>query len=90
MGPQRLTLFVAGPAALRGPLCGRVERACEELGAERVRLEIVDVRSHPERARDEGVRLTPTLQAGEAREGRRVFGDLADAREALWILGVGA
>lgn len=90
MGPQRLTLFVAGPEAQRGPLCGRVQRACEDLGPERVRLEIVDVRAQPERARDEGVRLTPTLQAGEAGEERRVFGDLTDVSEALWMLGVGA
>jgi hypothetical protein len=90
MGPQRLTLFVAGPEARRGALCGRVERACEELGPERVRLEIVDVRALPARAGAEGVRLTPTLQAGEPEEGRRVFGDLTDVREALWMLGVGA
>lgn len=90
MGPHRLTLFVAGPEAQRGPLSGRVTRACEELGPERVRLEIVDVLAEPARARAEGVRLTPTLQAGAAGDGQRVFGDLTDVREALWMLGVGA
>jgi hypothetical protein len=90
MGFQRLTLFVADAAARRGPLCARVERACEELGPESVRLEIVDVGAHPERARGEGVHLTPTLQAGAPGEDRRVFGDLTDVREALWMLGVGA
>lgn len=89
MGCQRLTLYVAGPQARRGPLCGRVERACEELGTENVRLEIVDVHDQPERARNEGVHLIPTLQAGAPGEDRRVFGDLTDVREALWMLGVG-
>jgi len=90
MGPQRLTLFVAGADALRGPLCGRVVGACQELGGERVELELVDVLAAPERAQAAGVRLTPTLLAGEGAGARRVFGDLTDVREALWAVGVEA
>ena len=90
MGPHRLTLFVAGADALRGPLCGRVQRACSELGEGRVELELVDVLAEPERALEAGVRLTPTLLAGEGGAARRVFGDLTDVREALWAVGVGA
>lgn len=90
MTPQRLTLFVSGPDARGGVLCHRLTRACEELGPAHVQLEIVDVRNDPERARAEGVLLAPTLQAGQARDGRRVFGDLLDVREAMWLLGVRA
>lgn len=89
MAPQRLTLFVSGPDARGGMLCSRLTRVCDELTAARVQLEIVDVQKDPARARDEGVLLAPTLQAGAARDGRRVFGDLLDVREALWMLGVG-
>ncbi|HVS17025.1 MAG TPA: circadian clock KaiB family protein [Planctomycetota bacterium] len=90
MGPHRLTLFVAGAEALRGPLIGRVQRACRELGEGRVELELVDALAEPERARAAGVRLTPTLLAGEGPLARRVFGDLTDVREALWAVGAGA
>ena len=90
MVQERLTLFVSGPDARGGMLRSRLTRVCEELGAARVLLEIVDVHKDPGRARDEGVWLAPTLQAGTARDGRRVFGDLLDVREALWMLGVGA
>ena len=90
MQPKQLTLYVSTPNARSEPLLGRVRRVCEELGPEQVSLEVVDVVADPERARTDGVRVTPTLLAGTPHEGARAFGDLADVREALWGLGVGA
>jgi hypothetical protein len=89
MGPTHLTLYVAGTQARTQQVLGRVRRTCEELGSERVLLEIVDVLADPLRAGVDGVHVTPTLLAGTVREGVRVFGDLTDVREALWTMGVG-
>lgn len=90
MGPHRLTLFVAGSEAVRGPLSGRVQQACRELGGVQIELELVDALAEPDRARAAGVHMTPTLMAGDGPTARRVFGDLTDVREALWALGVEA
>lgn len=88
MPPSRWTLYVAGPTHEVAATRASLERLRNEGDLPSGPLDVVDVLSDPERARRDGVLVTPCLIAGDALHGARVFGDLDDPRKLRWSLGL--
>lgn len=88
MHPVRLTLFVNGLSPRTESAVGGVGRYCAEHLEGKAEVELVNVEQDPARAAAMGVRLTPTLVHQDGPATRMVFGDLSDAHEIAWAIGL--
>jgi len=88
MEPCKLTLYLAGDVSPFAQAVESLRRAARERFGPQAEVEVVDVLSDRERAQADGVLVAPTLILGDPRQGPRAFGDLSDARAALWSLGL--
>jgi len=83
MEAPRLTLYLAGEAALASAAVEGLRKAARERLGPAAELEVVDVLADHERARADGVLLVPTLLLGDPGRGPRAFGDLTRKAEGL-------
>jgi hypothetical protein len=76
----RLTLFVSGTSVFAPLTIDSIVRICEVLG-DRVKLDVVDVLTHPELSDRYGIVATPTLIRDDQTMEARVVGDIASTSE---------
>ena len=82
----RLELYVAGGSQRGLKAMADLRKLVDERRVQGWTLEVVDVRTEPERAEAALVRMTPTVVCGE----RRAVGSFGDARAILEALGIPA
>jgi circadian clock protein KaiB len=78
-----LRLYVAGVTPRSGEVLARIKAVCEEHLRGRYELEVIDIRQHPDRARDGQIIVTPTLIKVLPPPLRRLVGDLLETEEVL-------
>lgn len=83
-----LQLFVAGSKEEHESTVRHIEKLCANQLNEEFRLEVIDVRSCPQRAEAARVFATPTLCRVSPKPGQRIFGDLTSCNELLLNLGL--
>lgn len=81
-----LVLYVAGSGARSSKTVANLRRICELYLPGRHALEVVDVRSCPDRAESANILITPTLVRQQPLPQRRVVGDLSDTEAVLYGL----
>ena len=81
-----MLLFVAGENDSTAELMLAIGRILDAKFNEDYDLEVIDVLSHPERAAEEQILITPTLILKLPATERRLFGDLTDAERVHLIL----
>lgn len=81
-----LVLYVAGGGARSLKTAANLRRLCQRYLEGRHRLEVVDVRSQPERAESANILITPTLVRQSPPPHRRVVGDLSNTEAVLYGL----
>jgi circadian clock protein KaiB len=79
-------LYVAGSGARSSKTIANLRKICERYLSGRHRLEVVDVRSYPDRAENANILITPTLIRQAPPPVRRVVGDLSDTKAVLYGL----
>lgn len=84
--PHRMLLFIAGENDSTADLMQAIGRILDEKFKDNYDLEVIDVLSHPERATEEQILITPTLILKLPKTERRLFGDLTDAERLHLIL----
>ena len=84
--PYSLVLYVSGTGARSTKTVANLRRICEQHLEGQHRLEVVDVRSDPERAETAKILITPTLVRESPPPHRRVVGDLSNTEAVLYGL----
>lgn len=81
-----LRLYVAGKNLRSTLALENLKNVCEEHLSGRYRIEVVDLRKHPELARAEQIVAIPTLVRKNPKPVRTGIGNLTDARRLLDLL----
>lgn len=84
-----LALYVAGDSPNSTLAVSNLRALCRDHLGDDCTVEVVDVLAEPERARAEGVLLTPMLVRTAPQPRRRVVGNLSDHAGVLAALGLG-
>ena len=79
-------LYVAGTGPRSSKTISNLRHICDRYLDGRHQLEVVDVRSSPERAEKANILITPTLVRQQPPPQRRVVGDLSDTQAVLYVL----
>jgi circadian clock protein KaiB len=82
-------LYVAGDAPNSLRAVANLTALCREHLSGRYDIEVVDVLSHPERALNDGILMTPTLCKCTPPPARRIIGNLSQTTPVLEALGLG-
>ena len=91
-GPLRLRLYVAGSSANSVVAAANLRALLEEVPEIDAEVEIIDVLVDPDRARHDGVIITPMLVRVDPAPERRLLGNLRDRgalRRTLGLDGAG-
>ena len=80
-------LYVAGGRPRSLAAHSNLKRLCEEHLAGRYSITVIDLRKHPERAREADIAALPTLVRKLPAPLRRVIGDLSATEDVLVALG---
>jgi len=78
-----LTLYVAGQTPKSLTAFSNLKRLCEEHLAGHYHIEVVDLLSHPEQARQDGILAIPTLVKRKPGPVRKIIGDLSNTEKAI-------
>jgi circadian clock protein KaiB len=78
-----LRLYVSGSTLRSARAIENIKRICELHLKDRYDLEVIDIYQQPSLARDEQIVVVPTLIKRHPPPQRRLFGDLANVKEAL-------
>lgn len=81
-----LRLYVAGSTPQSSRAIVNLKAICETYLRGRYVITVVDLYTHPERAREARIMVAPTLVREEPRPMRRMFGDLSDTDRVLAAL----
>jgi len=81
-----LKLYVSGKSPRYKRAIEEAHRIREKLSGYDVRLEVIDIREHPEVAGDDNILATPTLIKKLPPPIRRIIGDLFDSDKVLMVL----
>ncbi len=84
----RFRLFIAADTQNSVQAASNLTAFCQEHLAGRHEMEYVDVFQEPNRALEEGIRMTPTLVKLSPAPVRRIVGTLADTRRVMETLGL--
>jgi circadian clock protein KaiB len=84
----RFRLYIASEAQNSAHALANLTTICKAHFADRHELEIVDVFREPQRARADGIRMTPTLVKFEPPPVQRIIGTLSDTERVLRALGL--
>jgi circadian clock protein KaiB len=87
-GRLLLRLYVAGSAPNSARAHANLLALLERAGSRDHRLEIVDCIQEPQRALQDGVRVTPTLLKLSPAPAETIIGTLSDARQVALTLGL--
>jgi len=82
-----IRLYISGVTPRSVRAVENLKAICRELG-ESCELEVIDVYQQAQRAREDGVLVTPTLIERSQGAVRRLVGDLADRRRVRQALGL--
>jgi circadian clock protein KaiB len=80
-------LYVAGGRPRSLAAHGNLKALCEQYFTGRYKITVVDLRKHPERAREANIAALPTLIRKLPEPMKRIIGDLSATREVLVALG---
>lgn len=81
--PVRLTLYVAGQTPKSLAAIRNLERICDESAAGQFEVEVVDLRQHPQLAREHNIVAIPTLVRSLPVPVQKIIGDLSDQEKVL-------
>jgi circadian clock protein KaiB len=84
----RFRLYIASDTQNSVDAHANLTALCERHLAQRYEIEVVDVFRDPERARTDGIRMTPTLVKFAPQPLQRIVGTLSDTQRVLRILGL--
>jgi circadian clock protein KaiB len=84
----KFRLYVAADTQNSVQATSNLTAFCQEHLADRYEIEYVDVFKEPNRALEEGIRMTPTLVRLSPAPVLRIVGTLADTRRVMETLGL--
>jgi circadian clock protein KaiB len=87
--PLKLTLYVAGQTPKSLAAIRNLERICAESPEGRYLVEVIDLREHPQLAREHNIVAIPTLVRSLPVPVQKIIGDLSDSEKVLVHLRVG-
>jgi circadian clock protein KaiB len=87
-GTWSLRLYVAGQTPKSVTAFANLKALCDTHLPGRVRLEVIDLVEHPERARSDEIFAIPTLVRDLPEPIRKIIGDLSNTERVLLGLGV--
>lgn len=80
---RKLTLYVAGQTPKSVTAIRNLERIVEEHLAGQYEIEVVDLREHPQLAREHNIVAIPTLVRSLPVPVQKIIGDLSDREKVL-------
>ncbi|UYY59784.1 circadian clock KaiB family protein [Sphingomonas sp. S2-65] len=81
--PLKLTLYVAGQTPKSVAAIRNLERIASEHMAGEVEVEVIDLRQHPQLAREHNIVAIPTLVRSLPVPVAKIIGDLSDEEKVL-------
>jgi circadian clock protein KaiB len=81
--PLKLTLYVAGQTPKSVAAIRNLERIATEHMAGKVEIEVIDLRQHPQLAREHNIVAIPTLVRSLPVPVQKIIGDLSDQEKVL-------
>ncbi|QNM82694.1 circadian clock protein KaiB [Sphingomonas sabuli] len=81
--PLKLTLYVAGETPKSLAAIRNLKKICEENGADRYEVEVIDLRQQPQLAREHNIVAIPTLVRALPVPVQKIIGDLSDSEKVL-------
>lgn len=81
--PLKLTLYVAGQTPKSVAAIRNLERMCEDHMPGRYEVEVIDLRQHPQLAREHNIVAIPTLVRSLPVPVQKIIGDLSDEQKVL-------
>jgi len=81
--PVKLTLYVAGQTPKSVAAIRNLERIAAEHMAGRYEIEVIDLRQHPQLAREHNIVAIPTLVRSLPVPVQKIIGDLSDEEKVL-------
>ena len=84
----RFRLYTADGSQNSAQALANLTTLCESHLAGRYEIEVVDVFREPDRARSDGIRMTPTLIKVSPMPACRIVGSLSQTRDVLVALGL--
>lgn len=88
-GSLRLTLYVAGQTPKSVAAIRNLEQICaQHVGEGRYSINVVDLRQHPERAREHNIVAIPTLVRQLPIPVQKIIGDLSNTQKVLVSLAI--
>jgi len=87
--PLKLTLYVAGQTPKSVAAIRNLERIVAEQGPDAYEVEVIDLREHPQLAREHNIVAIPTLVRSLPVPVQKIIGDLSDQEKVLVHLKVG-
>jgi len=84
----KFRLYLANNTANSLQALANLSALCAQHLPNRHEIEVVDVFRHPDRARADGVRMTPTLVKIDPAPEQRIIGTLSDTPQVLRVLGL--
>jgi circadian clock protein KaiB len=88
--PRKLTLYVAGQTPKSVAAIRNLEKIMEESDERRYEVEVIDLREHPQLAREHNIVAIPTLVRSLPVPIQKIIGDLSDREKVLVHLQVGS
>jgi circadian clock protein KaiB len=86
--PKKLTLYVAGQTPKSRAAIANLERISKDHLGGQYTIEVVDLREHPQLAREHGIVAIPTLVRQLPVPVQKIIGDLSDTEKVLVHLNV--
>lgn len=81
--PMKLTLYVAGQTPKSVTAIRNLERIAKEHLAGEYEIEVIDLRQHPQLAREHNIVAIPTLVRSLPVPVQKIIGDLSDQEKVL-------
>lgn len=86
--PIKLVLYVAGETPKSLAAIRNLQKICAEHLAGKYKVEVIDLKKHPQLAREHGIVAIPTLVKELPVPIRKIIGDLSDTPKVLVHLSV--
>lgn len=87
--PLKLTLYVAGQTPKSLAAIQNLQKIVAEQGESRYEVDVIDLREHPQLAREHNIVAIPTLVRSLPVPVQKIIGDLSDREKVLVHLKVG-
>lgn len=86
--PRKLTLYVAGETPRSLTAISNLERICREHMPGKYEIQVIDLKKHPQLAREHKIVAIPTLIRELPVPIRKIIGDLSDEHRVLVNLNI--